>query len=124
MDKDYLSQHQPETKLLILAKTSPNPDSCLNRVTSIFSPSCIIKYFERLNRRKSPGMDHNHPIVVKNCAFASPRPSVGSLAVLSSAAGYRTSEDKPHFQERHQMFVRQLQTNLHDFSAIERIVTM
>jgi len=34
----------------------------------IFSPTNILKYIERLNSSKSPGMDGVHPFVVKSCA--------------------------------------------------------
>ncbi len=84
MDKDCLSHHQPETMLLILAKTSPNPDSCLNRVTSIFSSSCIIKYFERLNRRKSHGPQSSHPSQKLCICFSETLSGIFSRSFISS----------------------------------------
>ncbi|RNA21136.1 RNA-directed DNA polymerase from mobile element jockey-like, partial [Brachionus plicatilis] len=54
------STHAP----IVVSKYSSQREINLN----IFSPESIRKYIERLNPRKSPGMDHIHPFVVKSCA--------------------------------------------------------
>ncbi len=73
------------------------------KVFSIFSPESIRKYIERLNPRKSPGMDHIHPFVVKSCAdaFSEALSVIFSRSFISSRIpdAWRLAQISPIFKK-------------------------